>query len=86
MSSSGRKQFACNLVRIYMFLIGGGEISELRLIFSRYGMDYYLTLLVIYECLFFKMFNLALMAMYSNNLHSAQDRRGLATPQGLVPL
>jgi hypothetical protein len=47
--------------------------------------DYSLTLLVTYECLNILKNNLALMTIHSYNIHAVQ-RRGLATPQSLVPL
>jgi hypothetical protein len=45
--------------------------------------DYYLTLLVIYEHLNILKNNLALMAMYSYNLHPAQPEEDWPTPQSL---
>jgi hypothetical protein len=45
-----------------------------------------MTLLVIYERLNILKDDLALIALYSYNLHPGRVRRGLATPQSLVPL
>ena len=53
--------------------------SQLTFTLDNYYDYYYLTMLVIYA-------HLNILAMVCYNLHSAQARRGLATPHSLVPL